>query len=130
MRPIHVLILIVGACLAPLFLGAESFLEFALPGDLPLGTLLAAVAFMAAAGIPYTYSSPRTWLRRGSGVLLIAATVWLPLGILLSGNAGINFVDDAADSAIFWRFTYGLAGLILVAMLWAAVESITSRRRR
>ncbi|PWN06021.1 hypothetical protein [Rhodohalobacter mucosus] len=57
-------------------------------------------------------------------IILVAAILWLPLGIYLSGNAALNFVQDASDSLFFWRFTTGLAVLVLAALGWTAVAIV------
>lgn len=127
MRPAAILILCVCACLVPLVLGVESILLIALPGGLPLGTLLAAVALIAGSAIPLAQSREYSWLRRAGSIVFVAAIVWLPLGILLSGNPSLSFMQDASDSAFFWRFTAVLVVLILVSISWAGMEALLQR---
>ncbi|MEM1271919.1 MAG: hypothetical protein AAGI08_17870 [Bacteroidota bacterium] len=127
-RLVLILLAVVFASILPLALGAESVLLIGLPGGLPLGTLLAALAFAAGAGVPLAASRPDTFLQTVSRLVLAAAVLWLPVGIYLSGNPALNFVDDASDSALFWRLTAGLGVLILVTMLWAAVDAVTKHR--
>lgn len=130
MRPVYLLLLALALCVLPLALGADAILLFGLPGGLPLGTLLAALAFVLGAAVPLAASRPRLLLRWVSVFALAAAVLWLPLGVYLAGNAALSFVNDAADSALYWRLTAGLGGLILAAMLWASVAALLSRRSR
>lgn len=129
MRPVPLLLLVLALCVLPLALGAEAILLFGLPGGLPLGTLLAALAFVLGAVVSVAASQPRSLLRRVSVVALAAAALWLPIGVYLAENAALRFVNDAADSAVFWRLTAGLGGLILTTMLWAGTAAFLARRR-
>ena len=128
MKVVAPLLSLVVACLIPLMFGIETILLVNLPGGLPLGTLLAAIAFISASFIPISKSKPGSFLRRIGSVLLLASILWLPLGIYLSGNAALSFVQDAADSHLFWRFTAGLGVSILVSLLWTGVETIRASR--
>ena len=123
MRPIHFLILIFILCLLPIILGLESILLSVLPGGLPLGTFLAATALIAGALIPVIQGRSGKVLWRMGIILVIAAILWLPLGIILSGNAALNFVQDAVDSTFFWRFTSVLAGLIILELVWTSIQT-------
>ncbi|MGB0513294.1 MAG: hypothetical protein ACPGJE_00480 [Wenzhouxiangellaceae bacterium] len=128
MRRVVFLILVTAACVVPLIFGVEEILLFELAGGLPLGTLLAAVALMAASLIPIVLSRPGS-VTRGIAVLASAASVlWLPIGIWLSGNAALNFSNDAVDSSIFWRYTIGMVALILTLLIWTPVASRVTRR--
>jgi hypothetical protein len=117
-------------CFAPIAIGAQAFLLFGLPGGLPLGTLLAALIFVLGSAVCLAASQPRSLLRLTSLGTVVAASLWLPIGIWLAENAALNFVNDAADSAAFWRLTHGLAWLIVATMLWAGAEAINWRRLR
>ncbi|MEO0558105.1 MAG: hypothetical protein AAF170_07965 [Bacteroidota bacterium] len=128
MRPAFLLVAI-ALCLLPLALGLESLLLVNLPGGLPLGTLLAALAFILGAAVPVVASRPRTLLRWVGMIGLVAAVLWLPLGMYLSGTPSLSFVNDAADSAIYWGLTKGLAAGILATMLWAGAAALFSRQR-
>lgn len=130
MRLVPLLIFCLALCVAPLALGAETVLLVGLPGGLPLGTLMAAIAFVLGAAIPAAASRPRSLLRRVSLVTTAAAVLWLPLGIYLAGNASLSFVNDATDSAVYWQLTAGLGGLILVKMVWAGAAALLARRSR
>jgi len=120
MRPsIVMLLVIVVLGVLPLLFGMEWLLLIELPGELPLGTLLAAVVLMAGAGVALIASEPCPLLRWVAIVLLIMSVAWLPAGIILSGSAALNFSGDAEHSAAFWRYTGITAGGVLLGMLWA-----------
>lgn len=129
MRPIYLPVVILVVCLVPLVLGAEGILLLTLPGGLPLGNLLAACAIVVGSAIPLMPSRKSSWLRRTGLVILIAAILWLPIGIFLSGNAALSFNQDPVDSAFFWRFTAGLGFSILVLIAWSAVEAYQASRQ-
>ncbi|MBO6536223.1 MAG: hypothetical protein JJ966_08375 [Balneolaceae bacterium] len=106
----------------------ESILLIELPGGLHLGTFLAAVVIVSASAIPVIQSKSGSLLHRIAFVLLLASILWLPLGIYLSGNVALSFVQDASDSHFFWRFTAGFSLSILVILIWTVVKFIRQRR--
>jgi len=128
MKTVTVLLLLAIGCLVPLILGVEGILLVSLPGGLPLGTLLAAVAMISASLIPVVKSNSGSFLRRAAWVLFSTSVLWLPLGIYLSGSAALNFVQDAADAQFFWRFTSGLVITILIVLVWTGIQNIIARR--
>ncbi len=128
MNRLVLLLTVVAVCVLPLALGAESVLLAGLPGGLPLGTLLAALALVAGAAVPLTASRPRSLLRWAGGAGLVAAALWLPLGVYLSGNPALNFVSDASGSVLFWELTAGVAGFVVVTIVWACVAAALARR--
>lgn len=115
-------------CVLPIVLGWERVLLVGLPGELPLGTLMAAVALVAASGLTLLKREPINLRLVISMVLFVAAIGWLPLGIILSGNASLSFVQDAADSAFFWRFTGGLIISIIVTWIWTLIAKLLTKR--
>ncbi len=129
-RPTPLLLSAVVLCVLPLALGLESILLVGLPGGLPLGTLLAALALVAGAAVPVVASrrgAPLWWVGL---VTLVGTALWLPVGIALSGSASLSFVNDGADAALFWRMTAWLGALVLLTMGWAAVDAWVHRRGR
>ena len=128
MKTVPALLMLIVACLTPLALGIETILLIELPGGLPFGTLLAAMAMMSASSIPVIQSKPETRFRLIAWVLLLASVLWLPLGIVLSGNAALSFVQDAADAQFFWRFTAGLSSIVLVTLIGSGIQLFLARR--
>jgi hypothetical protein len=106
----------------------EAILLLFLPGGLPLGTLMAAVAMISASLIPVVKPNSASFLRRAGWILVSASVLWLPLGIYLSGNAALNFVQDAADAQLFWRFTTGLGVCILIVLVWTGIQNMFGNR--
>ncbi len=120
--------LITALLISPLALRLESVLLIGLPGDLPLGTLLAALAMVSGAALAFAAGPPGSWLRRVSSLTLAAAVMWLPLGMLLAGNPSLSFVNDGSDSALFWRYTGLTVPLIILTWIWAGVSGVMSIR--
>src|SRR5262245_17058386 len=67
------------------------YLEWVLPGGLPLGNVLAAAALCSLAGAAFHLSPLGSIRRRVSRVSLLAAAFWLPISIALAGNLTLNF---------------------------------------
>lgn len=86
--------------------GAE-FLEVLLPGGLPIGNAVAAVAMCAAPASAFALSQPHTRLRRVAAATVVAAGAWLPVSVILAGNLTLNFS--------------GVAGTV-----WLALTVVTS----
>jgi hypothetical protein len=128
LKALVVLGLITALLISPLVLRIEAVLMIGLPGGLPLGTLLAALAMVSGAAIAFAAGSPGSWLRRISCLTMAAAVVWLPLGILLAGNPALSFVNDGSDSALFWRYTAVTVLLIILTWVWAAINGFSSWR--
>ena len=128
MKTVTVLLLLTIGCLVTLVFGVEAILLLSLPGGLPMGTLMAAVAMISASLIPVVKPNSASFLRRAGWILVSASVLWLPLGIYLSGNAALNFVQDAADSQLFWRFTVGLSVCILIALVCTGIQEIINSR--
>lgn len=129
MKVVPALLILFILCLLPLIFGMESVLLAVLPGGIPLGTLLAAMAFISASSIPVFQNETGSSLRRVGWVLLLASILWLPFGIYLSGSRALNFVQDAGDAQLFWRFTGSLGICILILLTWTGVHYIHERRK-
>lgn len=127
MKTVPVLLLLAIGCVIPLIFGLEGILLVSLPGGLPLGTLMAAVAMISASLIPVVKPNSASFLRRTGWVLFSASLLWLPLGIYLSGNAALNFVLDASDAQLFWRFTALLSVTILIVLVWSGIQYLIAR---
>ena len=125
--PTLLLLSLLIACTLPLMLRMEQVLVFALPGDLPLGTLLAAVAFLSGNAAVISAQSPGSLLYPLAWLGLAAGAVWLPLGIYLSGNPALSFSGDDSASSLFWRFTLGLGVATCVLLI---LSGWYSRRTR
>jgi len=117
--PTLLLLSVLVGCTLPLLLRMEEVLIIALPGDLPLGTLLAAGAFLSGNAAVISAQSPGSLLYPMAWLGLAAGAVWLPLGIYLSGNPALSFSGDDSASSLFWRFTLGLGVATCVLLIWS-----------
>src|SRR4030095_6233860 len=113
--------------LASLMSGA-SYLEFALPGGLPAGNALAAIALVSAAALPVLLSSAGSVLRGAALAALAAAAAWLPLSIALAGNLALNFASG--PGSIWLGFTFAVILFVLCTLAWALVRRLVALRRR
>ena len=128
-----VLLLVAGLTARSLAIGTAP-LDATLPGGLPLGNLLAAVALCALAGTSVALARPDGAFGRVAGIVLVAAAAWLPLSLVLAGNLTLNFSG--------WRGTgwlllsIAIVGAVLATLAWAllanlasAIRDLRSRRR-
>ena len=104
--------------------------EALLPGGLPVGNLLAALALFLAPMTGVAYGAPGTRFRRVSLVATAVGLAWLPVSVLLSGNLANNFRGDDAAFMLWSRFTVvaGMLGLVtMIATLTAAIRDYRDR---
>ncbi|GAA4861028.1 hypothetical protein GCM10023332_11330 [Luteimonas vadosa] len=104
------------------------YLEAMLPGGLPLGNALAAVALCAIAGAAFSLSARGTMLRAVSGVSLLLTATWLPLSAGLAGNLALNFGNGRGSAWVGW--TLLVAALAVGTLAWALVAALLRRARR
>lgn len=96
-----------------------------LPGGLPLGTALAALALCAPAVVALLLSPAATADRRLAQVALVAGMTWLPVSILMAGNPRLNFTGGNSTWLLFTAIT---ALLVILALAWAAARFAWRRR--
>ena len=103
------------ASTASLVLDAD-YLGRVLPGGLPLGNLLAAVALSSLACIAF-FIAPSISTRRFAAVALVATVAWLPLSVLLAGNLVLNFSGGPGS---LWLAMSGIAlALACTSLAWS-----------
>lgn len=78
------------ATLVALFSGAD-WLEAALPGGLPLGNVLAALALCAPAATAALIARHGSLARGVAVAVLVLGLAWMPVSLLLAGNPELNF---------------------------------------
>ncbi len=78
------------AALVVLFSGA-GWLESTLPGGLPAGNVLAALALCAPAAAAALIARYGSLARRLAVAALVLALAWMPASLLLAGNPELNF---------------------------------------
>ena len=110
-------LVVCAACAGALVAGA-GFLTLDLPGGLPLGNGIAALALVSAAGVAVGVGRPGTALRRYGWVALGVAVLWLPASVALLGNLRLNGTPGAS-SGLWLGFTATAALLALSALVWA-----------
>lgn len=129
MQKMIIVILLAIAAFAVLSLASGStYLEVMLPGGLPLGNVLSALAPCAIAGATVLLSAPRTALRVVSVTSLIAAVTWLPASVVLAGNLALNF--SGWRGSVWFAYTIAVAVVALGSLVLALVASLFAIRRR
>jgi hypothetical protein len=115
-----VLLAIAVAAACSLVSGA-AYLEFVLPGGLPVGNAIAALTLICVAAVPALFSVRGSALRRAALVTLAAAVAWLPVSIGLAGNLRLNFAG--------WRgpVWLGVSLVVLVAALCTLACALVGR---
>lgn len=119
------LLAVATAAFASLLMGAP-FLQWALPGGLPAGNLVAACALCAlpaAALALRPRSAPCRWLAWATGAL---ALLWLPASVLLAGNLALNFSGDRGAAWLLGTLCLAVAGLVVLA--WSLFVALWPRR--
>jgi len=124
---VPLLLIIAVSALLPLVTGA-AILETTLPGGLPIGNALTAIALCATAGSAVGLSAGRTALRFVSVAALCGAVAWLPVSIALAGNLTLNFEGTRGSSWLVLSAAIGVA--VLGALAWALVAALLARFRR
>ena len=117
--------MLVGVASMVALVSGGAFLELALPGGLPIGNALAAVALCAPAAAAVALSRPATVLRLFSLASLSVACAWLPVSIGLAGNLALNF-SGARGQAWIWMSVAAIS-CALVALAWALADRFFDR---
>lgn len=128
MQTIVALLLAVAAFAVASLVSGASYLETMLPGGLPIGNALSAIALCAIAGAAVALSARATALRLVSVASLIGAAAWLPVSIALAGNLTLNFSGGHGD--VWLAFSFAVAVAVLVALSWALIASLLAKYRR
>lgn len=123
MRALCVALLIAGAVAAAGSLVAgQGWLEATLPGGLPTGNAVAALAFCLLAGAGLLASRARTWARAWGWSAFVAALAWLPLSIAMAGNPALNF--QGARGEAWLLLSLGVLAMSGASLAWAVVAAI------
>ncbi len=115
------------ACACALATGA-GFLDLPLPGGLPVGNALAAVALAAFAAVPVLLGKPGSALRSAARAVLAAALAWLPVSAALAGNLALNFGNGRGETWLALSAMVAVA--VLVTLTWALGDQLVDRCRR
>lgn len=120
--------LLVGVAIGSIvaLLSGGSFLEWTLPGGLPVGNALVVAALCSLAGAAMALSREGTFARYFAVASLIAAAAWLPVSISLAGNLALNF-SGSRGQAWIW-FSVATVALVLTALAGATIDHLIRRR--
>lgn len=117
---IALLLALAAVSLLSLVLAAD-YIETRLPGGLPVGNVLAALVFVAGAGIAVVLGRRGTRVGTVSRGLLLVAVAWLPLSIGLAGNPELNF--SGARGSAWLAMSLALLVAVCCTVPWAAVSA-------
>jgi hypothetical protein len=128
MRTAAVIALLAGTALVVFALAnAWEGLLWSLPGGLPLGNALVALALCALPAAALLLSPPGTIGRRLSLVSLVVSMAWLPVSVLMAGNPNLNF---SGGSGFAWTVFTAVTALMAILSLAWAVAQLAWRRLR
>lgn len=123
MRKTKVIILSGVAIFSAWSLGSGAdYLEWRLPGGLPLGNVLAAAGLAGLAALAVEISRQRSVLRTASWVSLGLAFSWLPISIALAGNLELAF--SGGKGTLWIGLTLGIAAVVLGCAAGAVVSRV------
>lgn len=112
------------------FLSGSKYLEYLIFDLIPIGNLLVPAGLISISSLAFQIEQESKLIRIASIVSIIAALGWFPIGIILSGNTELNFVNDASDSATFELLTFTLVGIAVLVFLTSIGIRITSTIKR
>jgi hypothetical protein len=115
------------ACIGSLAAGT-GFIDWTLPGGLPVGNLLAAVGLCALAGAALALCPPDSLRRRVAWIVLLATALWLPFSIVLAGNLALDF--SGARGNLWWMATSALALATMLCLAWSVATFLLGLRHR
>lgn len=108
-------------------LSGADYLSTLLPGELPLGNVLAAAVFLGISGAAYLLAKQRKVLGRIAAIVLAASILWLPVSIALARNASLNFAGW--NGTLWFLFTIGLFFAAIGSLLVAVGLNLHSLRK-
>ena len=120
------LLLLAAFSLYAVLTGAD-YLDYVLPGELPLGNVLAAALFLGISGAAYLLAKERKVLGRIAAIVLAASVLWLPVSIVLARNPSLNF--SGWNGTLWFLFTVGLF-VAALGTLFAAVGAALLARSK
>lgn len=122
-----VLFLVFVGSIGSLVMGAD-VLDANLPGGLPAGNAIAALALVSAAGIPLLLGTTPRLLSRLARATMLASVMWLPASIALAGNPALNF--DGWRGELWLWCTLALLSVVVCHACWALVARLLFARDR
>ena len=105
-----------------------AYVEWRLPGGLPLGNILAAAALLGLAGAACLLAPSGSRRRSASRLALMAALLWLPLSIALAGNLALNFSGTRGD--VWMLSSLALFAAVLACLICAVAGRLWDAGKR
>lgn len=127
----YIVLLVIFVCLVAIgfiLLSGSDFIFLTLPGNMPLGNIMAALGFMLpSVGINYFMSDIERFrvLRK---ISLIASCIWLPLSMALSGNLQLTF--EYYNFRVWLCFSLIVSVLIMFTLIHSIIYCIVNQRAR
>jgi hypothetical protein len=106
-------------------IAGAGYLEWSLPGGLPVGNALTALGLSASALAAFAVSRPNTVLRWFSVVSLILSVGWLPVSIGLAGNLLLNFGNS--NGPIWMKLSLVTFACALISVICATVRTMSGK---
>lgn len=129
MRTLFVsLVLLLAGLSAGALVAGPDLAEQRLPGGLPLGNVLMALALCGFSGGAFLLSPTGSARHRFAAVALAASALWLPASALLAGNLALNF--SGARGTAWLAGSVAVIAAALFALVWAMAGSALGRLRR
>ena len=116
---VSILTVIIGFTILSFIFGA-SYLETSFFGLIPIGNLLIPLGLISFPLLSKVLFTQNKVLGILNTLSLLVSISWLPIGVLLSGNLEMNFINDAHDSALFQKITYAIISGVLISFLASA----------
>ena len=98
------------------------WLEWPLPGGLPLGNLFAAMTMASWPAASALLATPRSAARRFAGLALLSAFAWLPASALLAGNLALNFSGERGTA--WFALTLAVLAAGVISLAWSALHRL------
>lgn len=108
-------------------LSGQGWLDAVLPGGLPAGNAVAALALWLLAGAGLLASRARSRGRAWAWCAFAAALAWLPLSIAMAGNLALNFRGERGEAWLL--LSLGVFAMSGVSLAWAMVAAVWSAVR-
>ena len=102
------------------------YLEWLLPGGLPIGNALTAIGLSASALAAFGASQPNTIPRWCSIVSLVLSVAWLPISVGLAGNLSLNFGDKYGP--IWVKLSLVTLVFALISLTYATLRMLLAKR--
>ena len=112
------------------FISGAKYLEYMIFDLVPIGNLLVPAGLISISSLAFQIEQESKLIQRASIVSIIAALGWFPLGIILSGNTELNFINDASGSETFEILTLTLVGVTVLVFIISIGIRITSTIHR